>query len=148
MGTGGDQARTVNISTMAAVVVAAAGVPVVKHGNRAASSASGAADVLEALGVAIDLPPDAVAASVEEVGIGFCFAPVFHPAMRHTGPVRRELGVPTAMNVLGPLTNPAQPPAALVGCADAAAGARDGRGVRGPRRRRRWSCAATTGSTS
>ena len=119
VGTGGDQARTVNISTMAAVVVAAAGVPVVKHGNRAASSASGAADVLEALGVAIDLPPDAVAASVEQAGIGFCFAPVFHPAMRHTGPVRRELGVPTAMNVLGPLTNPAQPPAALVGCADA-----------------------------
>jgi anthranilate phosphoribosyltransferase len=119
VGTGGDQARTVNISTMAAVVVAAAGVPVVKHGNRAASSASGAADVLEALGVAIDLPPDGVAACVDEVGIGFCFAPVFHPAMRHTGPVRRELGVPTAMNVLGPLTNPAQPPAALVGCADA-----------------------------
>lgn len=119
VGTGGDQARTVNISTMAAVVVAAAGVPVVKHGNRAASSASGAADVLEALGVAIDLPPDAVATSVEQAGIGFCFAPVFHPAMRHTGPVRRELGVPTAMNVLGPLTNPAQPAAALVGCADA-----------------------------
>ena len=134
VGTGGDQARTVNISTMAAVVVAAAGVPVVKHGNRAASSASGAADVLEALGVAIDLPPDAVAASVEEAGIGFCFAPVFHPAMRHTGPVRRELGVPTAMNVLGPLTNPAQPPAALVGCADAAAGPGAGRGAREPRR--------------
>jgi anthranilate phosphoribosyltransferase len=74
--------------------------------------------VLEALGVAIDLPPDGVAACVDEVGIGFCFAPVFHPAMRHTGPVRRELGVPTAMNVLGPLTNPAQPPAALVGSAD------------------------------
>jgi anthranilate phosphoribosyltransferase len=119
VGTGGDQARTVNISTMAAVVVAAAGVPVVKHGNRAASSASGAADVLEALGVVIDLSPEGVAACVEGVGIGFCFAPVFHPAMRHTGPVRRELGVPTAMNVLGPLTNPAQPPAALVGCADA-----------------------------
>jgi anthranilate phosphoribosyltransferase len=119
VGTGGDQAHTVNISTMAAVVVAAAGVPVVKHGNRAASSASGAADVLEALGVAIDLPPEGVAASVEKAGIGFCFAPVFHPAMRHTGPVRRELGVPTAMNVLGPLTNPAQPPAALVGSADA-----------------------------
>ena len=119
VGTGGDQAHTVNISTMAAVVVAAAGVPVVKHGNRAASSASGAADVLEALGVAIDLPPEGVAASVAEAGIGFCFAPVFHPAMRHTGPVRRELGVPTAMNILGPLTNPAQPPAALVGSADA-----------------------------
>jgi anthranilate phosphoribosyltransferase len=118
VGTGGDQARTVNISTMAAVVVAAAGVPVVKHGNRAASSASGAADVLEALGVAIDLPPDAVTVCVEEAGIGFCFAPVFHPAMRHAAAPRRELGVPTAMNVLGPLTNPAQPPAALVGCPD------------------------------
>lgn len=118
VGTGGDQAHTVNISTMAAVVVAAAGVPVVKHGNRAASSQCGSADVLEALGVAIDLPPAAVATSVREAGIGFCFAPVFHPAMRHTGATRRELGVPTAMNVLGPLTNPAQPPAALVGCAD------------------------------
>jgi anthranilate phosphoribosyltransferase len=119
VGTGGDRAQTVNISTMAAVVVAAAGVPVVKHGNRAASSSSGAADVLEALGVAIDLPPAGVGACVAEVGIGFCFAPVFHPAMRHTGPVRAELGVPTAMNVLGPLTNPAQPAAGLVGCADA-----------------------------
>lgn len=118
VGTGGDQAQTVNISSMAAVVVAAAGVPVVKHGNRAASSRSGAADVLEALGVAVDLPPDGVAACVARVGIGFCFAPVFHPSMRHTGGVRRELGVPTAMNVLGPLTNPAQPDSALVGCAD------------------------------
>lgn len=118
VGTGGDQAHTVNISTMSAVVVAAAGAPVVKHGNRAASSSSGAADVLEALGVAIDLPPDGVAACVAEAGIGFCFAPVFHPAMRHAAAPRRELGVPTAMNVLGPLTNPAQPPAALVGCAD------------------------------
>jgi anthranilate phosphoribosyltransferase len=119
VGTGGDGAHTVNISTMAAVVTAATGVPVAKHGNRAASSSSGAADVLEALGVAIDLPPDAVSACVEEAGIGFCFAPVFHPAMRHTGPVRRELGIPTAMNVLGPLTNPAHPRAGLVGCADA-----------------------------
>lgn len=119
VGTGGDQAHTVNISTMAAVVVAAAGVPVIKHGNRAASSACGSADVLEALGVVIDLPPAAVAACAHEAGIGFCFAPVFHPAMRHTGAARRELGVPTAMNVLGPLTNPAQPSAALVGCADA-----------------------------
>lgn len=118
VGTGGDQAHTVNISSMAAVVVAAAGVPVVKHGNRAASSASGAADVLEALGVVIDLPPDGVAACVAAAGIGFCFAPVFHPAMRHAAGPRRELGLPTAMNVLGPLTNPAQPPAALVGCAD------------------------------
>jgi anthranilate phosphoribosyltransferase len=104
--------------TVTGVVVAAAGAPVVKHGNRAASSSSGAADVLEALGVAIDLPPDGVAACVAEAGIGFCFAPVFHPAMRHAAAPRRELGVPTAMNVLGPLTNPAQPPAALVGCAD------------------------------
>jgi anthranilate phosphoribosyltransferase len=119
VGTGGDQAHTVNISSMAAVVIAAAGAPVVKHGNRAASSASGAADVLEALGVAVDLPPDGVAACVAEVGIGFCFAPVFHPSFRHTAGPRRELGVPTAMNVLGPLTNPGQPLAALVGCADA-----------------------------
>jgi anthranilate phosphoribosyltransferase len=118
VGTGGDQAHTVNISTMTAVVVAAAGAPVVKHGNRAASSSSGAADVLEALGVAIDLPPEAVVACVAEAGIGFCFAPVFHPSFRHTAGPRRELGVPTAMNVLGPLTNPAQPAAALVGCAD------------------------------
>ncbi len=117
VGTGGDQAHTVNISSMTAVVVAAAGAPVVKHGNRAASSRSGTADVLEALGVAIDLPADAVAACVARAGIGFCFAPVFHPAMRHTGGVRRELGVPTAMNLLGPLTNPAQPAAALIGCA-------------------------------
>ena len=118
VGTGGDGACTVNISTMAALVVAAAGVPVVKHGNRAATSACGAADLLEALGVAIDLPPEAVGRCVDELGIGFCFAPVFHPAMRHAAVPRRELGVPTAMNVLGPLTNPAQPPAALVGCAD------------------------------
>ncbi|MFR9802943.1 anthranilate phosphoribosyltransferase [Pseudonocardia sp. RS010] len=118
VGTGGDQANTVNISTMAAIVVAAAEVPVVKHGNRAASSSSGAADVLEALGVVIDLPPAAVARCVARAGIAFCFAPVFHPAMRHAGPVRRELGVPTAMNILGPLTNPAQPSAGLVGCAD------------------------------
>jgi anthranilate phosphoribosyltransferase len=119
VGTGGDQAHTVNISTMSAVVVAAAGAPVVKHGNRAASSSSGAADVLEALGVVIDLPPAGVAACVAEVGIGFCFAPVFHPSFRYTAGPRRELGVPTAMNVLGPLTNPAQPGAALVGCAHA-----------------------------
>ncbi len=119
VGTGGDQAHTVNISSMTAVVAAAAGAPVVKHGNRAASSQCGTADVLEALGVAIDLPPGPVAECAERVGIAFCFAPVFHPSMRHTGAVRRELGVPTAMNVLGPLTNPAQPGAGLVGCADA-----------------------------
>jgi anthranilate phosphoribosyltransferase len=117
VGTGGDQAHTVNISTMSALVAAAAGVPVVKHGNRAASSQCGTADVLETLGVRIELSADAVATCVREVGIGFCFAPVFHPALRFAGPVRRELGVPTAFNVLGPLTNPAQPSAGLIGCA-------------------------------
>ncbi|CRK55687.1 Anthranilate phosphoribosyltransferase [Alloactinosynnema sp. L-07] len=119
VGTGGDQADTVNISTMSALVTAAAGVPVVKHGNRSASSQCGTADVLEALGVAIELSPDAVATCVREVGIGFCFAPAFHPALRYAGPTRRELGVPTAFNVLGPLTNPAQPTAGLVGVANA-----------------------------
>ena len=118
VGTGGDGAHTVNISTMAAVVMAAAGARVVKHGGRAASSQSGSVDVLEALGVPVDLGPDAVARCVAEVGIGFCFAQVFHPAMRHAGPVRGQLGVPTAFNLLGPLTNPARPGAALIGCAD------------------------------
>ena len=113
VGTGGDRASTVNISTMAAVVVAAAGVPVVKHGNRAASSASGAADVLEALGVAIALPPDAVAASVERGRHRVLLRAGVPPVVCGTpAPVRRELGVPTAFNFLGPLTNPAQPPAA------------------------------------
>jgi anthranilate phosphoribosyltransferase len=118
VGTGGDQAQTVNISTMAALVCAAAGAPVVKHGNRAASSATGTADVLEALGVVIDLPPEAVVTSVRRAGIGFCFAPVHHPAMRHAGPTRRELGVPTVFNILGPLTNPGGAQAALIGCAN------------------------------
>jgi anthranilate phosphoribosyltransferase len=118
VGTGGDQAHTVNISTMTALVTAAAGATVVKHGNRAASSRCGTADVLEKLGVAIDLGPEQVARCVAELGIGFCFAPVFHPAMRHAAAVRREIGVPTAFNFLGPLTNPAQPDAGLVGCAD------------------------------
>ena len=117
-GTGGDRAHTVNISTMSAVVTAAAGAPVIKHGNRAASSRCGAADLLEQLGIAIDLLPDGVATCVRELGIGFCFAPVFHPAMRHAAGPRREIGIPTAFNFLGPLTNPAQPAAALVGCAD------------------------------
>lgn len=117
-GTGGDRSHTVNISTMSAVVVAAAGAPVVKHGNRAASSAAGSADVLEALGVVIDLPPAAIGDCVEEAGIAFCFAPVFHPGMRHAGIARRELGVATVFNVLGPLANPARPAAQLVGCAD------------------------------
>ncbi|GAB3571586.1 anthranilate phosphoribosyltransferase [Amycolatopsis endophytica] len=117
VGTGGDRSGSVNISTMASLVTAAAGVPVVKHGNRAASSKSGTADVLEALGVAIDLPPEGVQRCVSELGIGFCFAPVFHPGFRHAGAPRRELGVPTAFNLLGPLTNPAQPSAGLIGCA-------------------------------
>lgn len=117
VGTGGDRSGSVNISTMSALVVAAAGAAVVKHGNRAASSKSGAADVLQALGIAIDLPPEAVTRCVDEIGVGFCFAPVFHPAFRHTGPPRSQLGVPTTFNLLGPLTNPAQPAAGLIGCA-------------------------------
>jgi anthranilate phosphoribosyltransferase len=117
VGTGGDGANTVNLSTMASIVVAASGIPVVKHGNRAASSLSGGADTLEALGVRIDLGPDEVARSVAEVGIGFCFAPQFHPSYRHASLVRREIGVPTVFNLLGPLTNPAAPRAGLIGCA-------------------------------
>ena len=119
VGTGGDQSGTVNISTMSALVTAAAGVPVVNHGNRAASSRCGAADVLESLGVVIELSPEAVAACVHEIGIGFCFASAFHPALRHAGPTRSQLGIPTTFNILGPLTNPAQPTSALVGCANA-----------------------------
>src|SRR3954470_15535669 len=117
-GSGGDRAHTVNISTMAAVVVAAAGARVVKHGNRAASSACGSADLLEELGVAVDLGPDGVAMCVDKVGIGFCFAPVFHAGMRHAATTRRELGVPTVFNFLGPLTNPARPAAQAVGVSD------------------------------
>lgn len=117
-GTGGDRAGTFNISTLAAVVAAAAGARVVKHGNRAASGRCGSADLLEAWGVVIDLPPDAVAACVEKVDIGFCFAPTFHPAMRHVMPVRRELGVPTVFNHLGPLTNPAGAQHQTIGVAD------------------------------
>lgn len=119
VGTGGDRHHTVNISTMAAVVVAGAGVRVVKHGNRAASSSSGSADVLEALGVRLDQPADRVAAIAHEVGITFCFAGMFHPSMRHAATARRDLGIATAFNFLGPLTNPAQPRATAVGCADA-----------------------------
>ncbi|SCE69922.1 anthranilate phosphoribosyltransferase [Micromonospora matsumotoense] len=119
VGTGGDLAHTVNISTMTALVVAGAGVRVVKHGNRAASSLCGTADLLEFFGVPLDLGPEQVARCVAEVGIGFCFAARFHPSMRHTGPVRREIGVPTAFNFLGPLTNPARPHAGAVGCFDA-----------------------------
>jgi anthranilate phosphoribosyltransferase len=118
VGTGGDLSHSVNVSTMAAVVAAACGARVVKHGNRAASSSCGSADVLQELGVRIDLQPDEVAAVLDKVGITFCFAPVFHSALRHAGPPRRELGVPTVFNILGPLANPARPSAQLVGCAD------------------------------
>ncbi|MCX9190848.1 anthranilate phosphoribosyltransferase [Carbonactinospora thermoautotrophica] len=119
VGTGGDRAHTVNISTMASIVTAGTGATVVKHGNRAASSSSGAADVLEALGVRLNLAPQDVALVAEKAGITFCFAPVFHPAMRHTAVPRRELGVPTMFNFLGPLTNPARVRAQAVGVADA-----------------------------
>ena len=119
VGTGGDRAHTVNISTMSAMVAAAAGVRLVKHGNRAASSSSGSADVLEALGVDLSLPPERVVEVAQEAGITFCFAQTFHPSFRHTAVPRRELGIGTAFNVLGPLTNPAQPTYAAVGCADA-----------------------------
>jgi anthranilate phosphoribosyltransferase len=122
VGTGGDGAHTVNISTMGAMVAAAAGARVAKHGNRAASSACGAADVLEALGVVIDLPPEATATLVEEVGIGFLFAAHYHPALRHTAVPRRELGVPTVFNFLGPVANPARPGALAVGVSDARMG--------------------------
>jgi len=118
VGTGGDRSHSVNISTMAALVVAGAGVRVVKHGNRAASSSCGAADVLEELGVVLTLTPEQVAQTAVEAGITFCFAQVFHPAMRHAAGPRREIGVPTPFNFLGPLTNPAQPAAQAVGCAD------------------------------
>ena len=118
VGTGGDGAHTVNISTMAALVVAGAGAPVLKHGNRAISSRSGTADVLESLGVAITMPPKLVSSCVADAGIAFCFAPAHHPGFRHAGAVRKELGVPTIFNALGPLCNPGQPAAALIGCAD------------------------------
>jgi anthranilate phosphoribosyltransferase len=118
VGTGGDGARTVNISTMGAIVAAAAGARMTKHGNRAASSACGAADVLEALGVVIDLPPEASAQIAEELGIAFLFAPLYHPALRHAGPTRAQLGVPTVFNFLGPVANPAHPQAQAVGVAD------------------------------
>ena len=117
-GTGGDVAGTVNLSSMAAIVVAATGQPVVKHGNRAASSKSGSADVFEALGIPLNLAPDSLEEVLGKAGITFCFAPVFHPAMRYAGPVRRELGVPTVFNLLGPLANPARPGHQLVGVAD------------------------------
>jgi anthranilate phosphoribosyltransferase len=117
-GTGGDRSGTINISTVAAFVVAGAGVPVCKHGGRAASSKAGSADLLEALDVAIDLGPSGVAQCIATAGIGFCFAPRFHPAMRHATPTRRELGVPTVFNFLGPLANPARVRRQVVGVSD------------------------------
>jgi anthranilate phosphoribosyltransferase len=117
-GTGGDRAGTVNVSTMAALIAAGAGARVVKHGNRAASSQCGSADVLEALGVAIELGPAGVARCVDEAGVGFCFAPRYHPGMRFLGPARRELGVPTTFNFLGPLANPARVTRQAVGVSD------------------------------
>ena len=118
VGTGGDGAHTINISTTAAIIAASAGARVVKHGNRAASSKSGSGDLLEALGVAITLDGKGVERTVAELGIGFCFAPIFHPAMRFAAPARKELGIPTVFNILGPLANPAKPRAAAIGVAD------------------------------
>lgn len=119
VGTGGDRLRTVNISTMAALVIAAAGLPVVKHGNRASSSSSGSADCLEALGVNLNMSIEAVHRCFEELGITFVFANVFHPSFKYAGQVRRELGVRTAFNLLGPLTNPARPSSSVIGVASA-----------------------------
>lgn len=118
VGTGGDGAHTINISTTAAIVAAAAGVKVIKHGNRAASSKSGSADLLEALEINIDLDGAGVEETFRQLGIGFCFAPLFHPAMKFAGPARKELGTPTVFNILGPLANPAKPQAAAIGVAD------------------------------
>lgn len=118
VGTGGDGAHTINISTTAAIIAAAAGVKVIKHGNRAASSKSGAADLLEALGININLEGVGVEKTFAQLGIGFCFAPVFHPAMRFAAPARKELATPTVFNILGPLANPAQPQAAAIGVAN------------------------------
>ncbi|WP_068265524.1 anthranilate phosphoribosyltransferase [Janibacter limosus] len=118
VGTGGDMAGTVNISTMSSICIAATGVRVVKHGNRASSSKSGSADVLESLGVNLSLPPEAVAQVADVSGITFCFAQTFHPSFRHTAVPRRDLGVGTALNVLGPMTNPSRPTYSVVGVAD------------------------------
>ncbi len=118
VGTGGDGAHTINISTTAAIIAAAAGSRVVKHGNRAASSKSGAGDLLEALGVAINLDGPKVEETVSQLGIGFCFAPVFHPAMRYAAAARKELATATVFNILGPLANPAKPKAAAIGVAN------------------------------
>ena len=143
-GTGGDRSGTINVSTMAAIIAAGAGARVVKHGNRAQSSKCGSADVLEALGVAVELGPAGVSRCVAEAGIGFCLAPRYHPAMRFLGPARKELGVPTTFNFLGPLSNPARVKRQAVGVSDETmtaharrvAGARHRAGHGVPRRRR------------
>jgi len=119
VGTGGDGANTINISTAAAIVTNAAGARVVKHGNRAASSKSGSADLLEALGIKIDLTGAEVEQTVHKIGIGFCFAPIFHSSMKHAAAARKELGLPTVFNILGPLANPAKPTACAIGVARA-----------------------------
>jgi anthranilate phosphoribosyltransferase len=123
-GTGGDGSGTFNISTTAALVVAACGVPVAKHGNRAVTSASGSADVLDALGVRIDHDAASAGAALRDIGFAFMFAPGFSPAMKHAGPTRREIGVRTAFNLLGPLTNPAGARRQVIGVADPAAAPR------------------------
>ncbi len=148
VGTGGDGAQTVNVSTMGTIVAAAAGARMVKHGNRAASSACGAADVLEALGVVIDLPPAATEQLAAEVGVAFLFASMYHPALRYAGPTRSELGVPTVFNFLGPVANPARPAAQAVGVVRPG----DGRGHRRAcwpgAAARPWSSTARTAWTS
>ena len=148
VGTGGDRSMSVNISTMAAIVAAGAGARVVKHGNRSASSKSGSADVLEALGIRLDLPPARVAEVAEEAGITFCFSAAFHPAMRHAAVPRRELGIATTFNILGPLTNPARPPGAGHRVRRPADGAGHGRRARRSAASTPGCSAATTASTS
>ncbi|MEN9706899.1 MAG: hypothetical protein RIS31_465, partial [Actinomycetota bacterium] len=118
VGTGGDMVGTVNISSMASILAAATGVPVMKHGSRSASGKTGSSEMLEVLGIRLDLSPERVADVFREVGLTFFFAPVFHPAMRYVAPIRRELGVPTTFNFLGPLANPAQPIATSLGVAN------------------------------
>jgi anthranilate phosphoribosyltransferase len=120
VGTGGDRSHSINVSTMSAIVAAGAGVPVCKHGARAASSKCGTADVLEALGVAVDLPPEGVLRCVQEAGIGFCLAPSYHPAFRFAAPSRREIGIPTVFNLLGPMANPGRVRRQLIGVANPA----------------------------